>query len=367
MISSNLTWRWPWLMAILVIVTIAASLLTYWIAGKTRKPTNTLSNDQQGTAVVYSLAEDLETESAKTRYQTWHRLSRFGTLLLALILLIATLLSGRPSNVDHSQVNSRSRDIVLCLDVSGSTLPYDREVLKTYLDLVKNFQGERIALSIFNSTSRTVFPLTDDYELVHKQLTQANTILKGVQTQHDIDRMSDKQYQAISDWLEGTQNRKDTTSLIGDGLVACAAMLPGFTADPNKQGSQSASKTRSSSIVLATDNVASGKPTYTLEEALKLTHAANINVDGLYSGPRQSEQDESTLQMKDLIEAQGGVFLLQNKNDSISSLVTEIERRRGNDADHTEESNLVDTPGWWTLALCLLLGCYLLLVWRLQR
>ena len=40
--------------------------------------------------------------------------------------------------------------------------------------------------------------------------------------------MSDEDYQRISDWLDGTQNRTNATSLIGDGLVSCAAMLPGI-------------------------------------------------------------------------------------------------------------------------------------------
>lgn len=83
-------------------------------------------------------------------------------------------------------------------------------------------------MSIFNSTSRTVFPLTDDYALVTSQLKSAASILKGVQTQDDIDKMSDEDYQKVSDWLDGTQNKTNATSLIGDGLVSCAAMLPGF-------------------------------------------------------------------------------------------------------------------------------------------
>ncbi len=128
--------------------------------------------------------------------------------------------------MDAGDERASSRDIVLCLDVSGSTLPYDREVIDTYLELVKHFEGERIGLSIFNSTSRTVFPLTDDYELVTKQLTSASKALKGVESQDDIDKMSDAEYQDIANWLEGTQNRKDATSLIGDGVVSCAAMLP---------------------------------------------------------------------------------------------------------------------------------------------
>ena len=111
--------------------------------------------------------------------------------------------------MDEGEERASSRDIVLCLDVSGSALPYDREVIDTYRTLVDNFKGERIGLSIFNSTSRTVFPLTDDYELVSEQLDKTSTILKGVESQDDIDKMKDSDYQAISDWLEGTQNRKE--------------------------------------------------------------------------------------------------------------------------------------------------------------
>ena len=52
--------------------------------------------------------------------------------------------------------------------------------------------------------------MTDDYELVSKQLDKASSILAGVESQDDIDKMKDSDYQAISDWLEGTQNRKES-------------------------------------------------------------------------------------------------------------------------------------------------------------
>ena len=91
---------------------------------------------------------------------------------------------------------------MLCLDVSGSTLPYDREVIDTYRTLVDNFKGERIGLSIFNSTSRTVFPLTDDYELVSEQLDKTSTILKGVESQDDIDKMKDSYFRLAGRYAE---------------------------------------------------------------------------------------------------------------------------------------------------------------------
>ena len=74
-------------------------------------------------------------------------------------------LVGRPARVAAEDEHSANRDIVLCLDVSGSTLPYDQQVIATYRTLISHFKGERIGLSIFNSTSRTVFPLTDDYTM----------------------------------------------------------------------------------------------------------------------------------------------------------------------------------------------------------
>ena len=184
-----LSWQWPW--AALAGVLIAAAIILLFVAFSRRvKPTD---------EAVFSLDDDLNTEHASRLFRQWRALGRLAVVLLVIALVLAIALVARPSQVDSSDERASSRDIVLCLDVSGSTLPYDREVIDTYLELVKHFEGERIGMSIFNSTSRTVFPLTDDYELVTEQLTAASKALKGVQTQDDIDKMSDAQYQKIAD------------------------------------------------------------------------------------------------------------------------------------------------------------------------
>ncbi|WP_297316209.1 VWA domain-containing protein [Bifidobacterium indicum] len=360
----RVTWRWPWIMALGLVLAIGVVLAVLWMEAR-RNRARQSGQDERSRIEVWSLDEDLNTEAGIRLFHQWRNLGRLACLLLVLTLLAGICLAGRPSTVDTTEETGHSRDIVLCLDVSGSTLPYDREVLVSYLDLVGRFKGERIALSIFNSTSRTVFPLTDDYDMVTKELRRANRILKGVQSQDQIDKMSDKQYQDISDWLEGTQNRKDVTSLIGDGLVGCAALLPGFTTKESGRGEEA--EDRAASVVLATDNVTSGKPTYTLEEALKLTARTGIAVDGLYSGPKESLSDESTQEMRRLIESHQGIFLVQQNGDSIASLVRQIERRHGGDPGTVRQSSLVDSPGWWVLAMSLALGGYLILVWRLKR
>lgn len=311
------------------------------------------------------LDDDLNTETASKLFRQWRTLSRMAAVLLVVALALTIALVARPSTVDEGEERASSRDIVLCLDVSGSTLPYDREVIDTYRRLVDSFKGERIGLSIFNSTSRTVFPLTDDYELVSEQLDKASTILKGVESQDDIDKMKDSDYQAISDWLEGTQNRKDATSLIGDGVVSCAAMLPGFAY--GSANADTSSRQRAASIVLATDNVVSGDPTYTLQEALDLTKQAEITVDGLFSGPQQSESEQTTNQFRSEIESHDGVFLTQSNGASVAELVRQIESRRSHESASSSRAAMSDAPGWWTLALAVVMVFWLILAWRLKR
>ena len=353
----QLTWQWPWAALAGIIVSIA--IVAVMVACSSRR------KDDDDRARTFSLDDDLNTESASRLSRQWRVLSRLAAAMLAMALMLAIALTARPGTIDESEEKAASRDIVLCLDVSGSTLPYDREVIDTYRRLVDNFKGERIGLSIFNSTSRTVFPLTDDYELVSKQLDKASGILKGVESQDDIDKMKESDYQALSDWLEGTQNRKESTSLIGDGVVSCAAMLPGFAY--GNASATNADRQRAASIVLATDNVVSGKPTYTLSEALDLTQQARISVDGLFSGPKQSESDQTTKDFKSAIETRHGVFLTQSDGASVSSLVKEIESRRNHESQARNKAAITDAPGWWTFALAVVLMVWLALTWRLRR
>ena len=353
----QLTWQWPWAALAGIIVSIA--IVAVMVACSSRR------KDDDDRARTFSLDDDLNTESASRLFRQWRVLSRLAAAMLAMALMLAIALTARPGTIDESEEKAASRDIVLCLDVSGSTLPYDREVIDTYRRLVDNFKGERIGLSIFNSTSRTIFLLTDDYELVSKQLDEASGILKGVESQDDIDKMKESDYQALSDWLEGTQNRKESTSLIGDGVVSCAAMLPGFAY--GTASDTNADRQRAASIVLATDNVVSGKPTYTLSEALDLTQQARISVDGLFSGPKQSESDQTTKDFKSAIETRHGVFLTQSDGASVSSLVKEIESRRSHESQARNKAAITDAPGWWTFALAVVLMVWLALTWRLRR
>ncbi len=87
--------------------------------------------------------------------------------------------------------------------------------------------------------------------------------------------MSDKKYQEINDWLEGTQNIEEFN--LSYWWRSCVLHYDASPADEFSLSERSICF----SIILATDNVPSGKQTFTLEEALDIAKKAHIDVDAL--------------------------------------------------------------------------------------
>lgn len=352
---SGFTFLWPW--AAFAALVLTAGVLTVAVLA-TRQ-----NNRRNGSGpFVWDLSSLLE-QTGSDRLHSYHRTAVAALTVVCLATGGALALVGRPANTVSTEVASHSRDIVLCLDVSGSALPFDRQVIAAYRNLVANFRTERIGMSIFNSTSRTVFPLTDDYQLVKNQLGHALAVLSKVTDQKSIDKMSRKDYQAVSDWLEGTQNRHDATSLIGDGLVGCETLLPGFTATASRKQARIAP----ASIVFATDNVLSGTPIYTLSEALRLARLNSITVDGLYTGTIADVGDAQAQALRTRIVQAGGTFRTQADADSVSALVTSIEQQHVRQARKESNVQAEDWPWPLTILVALLFGIGIILLANVRR
>ncbi|TCD54893.1 VWA domain-containing protein [Alloscardovia theropitheci] len=316
--------------------------------------------DSARDAFVFNIENDYLGSDASRFVSRYKRGSIIAVITLVVSILCASLLVSRPSTINPQQANNSSRDIILCLDVSGSALAYDRQIIAAYSQLVNNLHGERIGLSIFNSTSKTVFPLTDDYSVISNQLNHAYDLLSRVQTQESIDAMSDEQYQEVNDWLHGTQNVENSTSLIGDGLVSCTMMLPQLE-------NSSARNARSASIVLATDNVPSGKQTFTLDEALQIAHQARINVDALYVGSNQTSNSQEAQDMRTAIEANGGTYVDLNANDTVEDIVRDITSTKSGPQLHDDSSSLIDAPGLIVLISIIALLVFVIAAGRIRR
>ena len=269
------------------------------------------------------------------------------------VMIAASVLSGRIASERIETPEFSSRDIVLCLDVSGSMYEYDTEILQTFAQLVDTFEGERVALSIFNSTSRTVFPLTNDYDLIKRELEAGAEAIDFDEFGYRLgtqDYSEDKVRQFV-EFVDGTRGIADQASVVPDGLASCGQVF------------DQAEKDRSRSIIFATDNEVNGDPLFTLDEAT--TRIADRDIDlytfypGAYEcGPQCFEELKAATEDKD------GELFESSDPEAIPSIIDQIQKSQAEVLGATPTVVRSDHPGVGFVLTFLGLVGILVLGWR---
>lgn len=245
-----------------------------------------------------------------------------GVLVLALGGLgAAAVLAARPMQEQIIQPESRSRDIMLCLDVSGSMTDVDAEVVDVFLRLTDDFAGERIGLTIFNSSPVQIIPLTDDYAFVRAHLQRIRDSFDYVD--------------AIPEHWVGTLNGAGA-SLVGDGLAACAL---GFD-NPDTE--------RARSIILATDNEVNGAETVPLDAAAAYASSLGARVFAIDPAPADSV-DARALEAASVATG-GGYFGLRDAA-TVERIVAEVESQDATILAGAPRIVRLDAPGPWPVVL----------------
>ncbi len=260
--------------------------------------------------------------SALTELPEYRRALRLHRIRMAVLAASAVLLGGaalvgaaRPLDTTIDKPQTRSRDIMLCLDISGSMAAYDATLVSTFKTLVTSFEGERIGLVIFNSSAATVFPLTDDYDFINDELDSASRALTG-----------DPEYDSF---FAGTFNGRGT-SLIGDGLATCASSF-------DKVDLQ-----RARSVVFATDNHLAGRPIIDVDEAGELAKAKGVRVYGL--NPEEDGADDEAMEMRDIVTGTGGRYFAMNDQAAIKGIVDAVQLQEATLIDAASRSLYSDNP-----------------------
>ena len=153
-------WWMPLLWAAIVVAVIAG--LIFWRRRNTPEPPRS-----RAIAHTSRLTSLPGYRSAMRRYRA---LVAVVSAAAVILLVGAIAVASRPATSTAVQSNLDSRDIVLCLDVSGSMIDYDSELVDVFAKLTERFDGERISLVVFNASAVTYFPLTSDYDYVADQL-----------------------------------------------------------------------------------------------------------------------------------------------------------------------------------------------------
>ncbi|MGV8884075.1 MAG: vWA domain-containing protein [Microbacteriaceae bacterium] len=259
---------------------------------------------------------------------------------VALLLLVGIGLTTRIASVDVRQPELKSRDIVLCLDISGSMVEYDSHVIDVFSDLANEFEGERISLVIFNASAVTYFPLTSDYGYIQRQFAT-------LQKQFDSGNQ---------EYYNGTLIG-DGSSLVGDGLASCATKFD----QPDKP--------RSRSVILVTDNLVAGREIFTLPQAGKLATGEGVRVYGINPGDTldKSYLEEFADEFKTVVESTGGSYYALDDPDSIPAIVDRITAEQSALLRGPVQLVRTDEPGLLILLAFLGVGGLFALAWRVKR
>ncbi|MEE6271871.1 hypothetical protein [Georgenia wangjunii] len=333
-----------WLLPVVVALVVAAAVAGWFLARPPR-------------------AEDdvrwVANSAYLTRLPAYHRrmrLLRAGLGALGVLLLVAAVgsavLVARPVERQVRAEILATRDIVLCLDVSGSMIEFDTEIVQKFSELVESFDGERIALSVWNSTSRTVFPLTDDYALVKEELDAAAVALDV-----DLDSVfyDPADLARLEDFITGTVSLdQEASSLVGDGLATCAL---GFDAGDTD---------RSRSIILATDNEVLGTPIYELDEAAELAAEMDVRLYGLFASSEESYSPQNEEDFRAAITDRGGLFYDADDPAAVEGIIEDIGSQQAVELDAEPEVVITDRPESVLWVAVLGVAGLVLLGWRLR-
>ncbi|WP_259607049.1 vWA domain-containing protein [Microbacterium neungamense] len=323
------TW---WLVLVAVGVLVAAVVVGILLGLRAGR------RDRASAPVLISRAERMRALPAFRQAVRRRMTLLAGVLALgAVAVLLGGVVAARPMSAQTIQPVNNSRDIMLCLDVSGSMSDVDVEVLGVFLELLDGFEGERIGLTIFNSSPVQVFPLTDDYVFIREQLQR-------------IRESFDYTSETPEHWV-GTLNGPGA-SLIGDGLAACTMRFDHLDDE------------RSRSVILATDNELAGASILTVEEAALYAKSRGVRVFAI--NPVQGKDAQVSAQLTDAARLTGGESYALRDTTTVGDIITEIQKQEATALKGQAQVVWVDTPNLWIALTLVALLAFLVLVWRLH-
>ncbi|WP_435770957.1 hypothetical protein [Nocardioides sp. SYSU DS0651] len=325
--------RWLWL--VLVLAALVVVLLVAWSRTWVRR------TPPQAAYVAH--ADRLR---SLPRYQALVRRRVVLGACLTLAALVACagaiVLAGRIQERQTLERSDATRDIMLCLDASGSMVDVDAEVLREFRKIVAGLQGERVGLTIWSGVAITVFPLTDDYEFVQERLVEAESAFGegGVYSE----RYALFTAGTVVDW--------DVQSQLGDGLASCVQRF-------DRKDQQ-----RSRAVVLASDNEPIGRGIYTVADAAALAASRGVVVHGI-AAPATAERPRARAEFEAAVTRTGGTFAQLGEDGSAAAVVEAIGRLEAKEIDRPPLVQVLDRPQLGTVLAGLGVGG-LVAVWIVE-
>ncbi len=287
-------------------------------------------------------------------------------------IVSSLFLAARPYKTDDVVNGVKKRDIILCLDVSYSLYDLNCEITDYLKNVVSGLQGDRFGISIFNTSSVTYVPLTDDYDYVldrldalHEYFVMQKEYFEEYYTVYDTyDMVPDDKYDRLKeledklDYFEaGTlyDNYYRGSSLIGEGLGTALYSFP-YLGDSE----------RTRVIIMCTDNELNvfGKEVLSLQEASNYCKKNKVTLFGIFPSEEKFYQPEeynyaSCLNgFKRAVENTGGKFYVRTASQSVSEIVQDIQKQEAMLVKVVMTRQTIDLPRipFIIMFICLAIG-----------
>ena len=257
----------------------------------------------------------------------------------------STIIASRPLKVTLEDTVYDSRDIMICLDVSGSMYSYLEDIIDYFNDITTNLKGQRIGITLFDSTSVSITPLSNDYAALSEI------------TEELRDHLSD--YSSLARSGAGS-------SFIGNGLISCVN---------NFDKLEDEERTRT--IILATDNMGPEKSDdlATLTQAAEYAKRFNITIYSLDTMHNANENEygygkktyeNSPKELFDAAVSSGGVYYSLKSGVDTKEIVRQIMAQDENRNQSSIKTIKTDSPNAAIIVLVISTIAILVLIWRLK-
>ncbi len=349
-----------------VVILAAVSILVYRIIRLRKSIKDKEKKQFRGYSAMW-IASELP--SYKRRLAFYILLKVIGFAGLATSLLSAAYLMGRPSYNKKIDAGVKRRDIYLCLDVSYSLYELNADFVENLEDVVRGLEGDRVGISIFNTSTVEYMPLTTDMDFTIDKLKELKEYfvlqkeymhfreINGVDDMTDeefielLESMPKEEYDDFMDMIyqldlidKGVtlDSKVRGSSLIGEGLASCLFNFPYL---------EEAERTRV--IIMVSDNAQAEEmpPTIELAEAAKMCKNNDVAVFGIFP-PKEALRDLREYQsfdslssdMRQNIRMTGGEFYVVGSDFDTENVIEQIRSHEAMQVDEVSVNRQVDNP-----------------------
>lgn len=288
-----------------------------------------------GAALIANVEHAAASPVFRRRWRRYRKLAGVELLAAGVTIVAGAGLLMRPVTAESSTRTTLSRDVMLCLDVSGSMKELDEAILRRFVELGDMLPGDRIGLTIWNGAAVTIFPLTDD----------------AVYTRATLEHAVEQLHRGARSFTRGTE--LGGASLIGDGLASCLLRFD----RPAEQ--------RARSVIFATDNRLAGTPIMSLPEAAALARTNGVRVYGVAEADYILPEDAERLEAAAV--ATGGAYFTTADEALVADVVDRITAVEATRLEHEPEVVHDERPRAWVAALLAGVTVWTAVAWVLRR